>query len=627
MNPVRRKMINRMGTDYRENEMTDAAVKRSRDQFFVVLAGIVGYSLILIAIVIGTFFGVRNAFEKKDEEVARAVEQAGAAESADIEEEAAPAEMEITEGSGETGAVSDEETVYTEHDADIDKYMTGDGKLDYSNILFKPAARNTSLKWSDTVFSKIENVKEPSKAAVNTYRMQRKKAVLADDRQQEFCIYTDPETSEIEKITTVEYSDDKLDIIDYYYDKGNINYAAQRSAMIDYPVDISSGRITSRYYFKNDTMVKYSYCEDNKATVFNAASLGDYSEGTVGQYEYLEGDIINRAYITYNAAKTLNEEQHIEGYILDEYDQALADVEIKLYNDDDMTEVARTTTDGDGHYELNIAVNDERGYFLSAWKNEFDEVRIYGITAKTGSGTYFVPTPRLTYAADGAEYNEQVVVRDSLDNNEPVSEASIRLRAGLNCREGDVIASSVLDGTGAAMFTLQAGNYTAEVSKGGYENSFFNVIITMGRPATIGYAVKDLSEDKMQIILAWDITPLDLDGRLISSGGAEVLRGTVDSVGALITETIDLTKDENNSYRYYVSDYSDCTGGDANSGNMTASGARIYIYNNEGLTASYNVPTAHLGVVWEAFNIRGNTVIPVNHYYNVIEPDSYWTNK
>ena len=43
---------------------------------------------------------------------------------------------------------------------------------------------------------------------------------------------------------------------DYYYDNDNINYAAQRTALIDYPIDISSGKITSRFYFeyggKND---------------------------------------------------------------------------------------------------------------------------------------------------------------------------------------------------------------------------------------------------------------------------------------------------------------------------------------------------------------------------------------
>ncbi len=209
----------------------------------------------------------------------------------------------------------------------------------------------------------------------------------------------------------------------------------------------------------------------------------------------------------------------------------------------------------------------------------------------------------------------------------PIADASIRLRAGLNCREGDVIASSVLDATGAAMFTLQSGNYTAEVSKGGYENSFFNVIITMGRPATVGFAVRDMSEDKMQVILAWDTAPLDLDSRLIGAGGAEVLRPSQDSVGALMTETIELSAGSGNTYRYFVSDYSDCTGGDANSGNMTGSGARVYIYSNAGLMELYNVPMGHLGVVWEPLMIRNGKIIPVNNYYNVIEPDSYWTTK
>ncbi len=608
------------------DKTTEARKKRNRDQFLVVLIGMIGYGFILIAIVIGTFFAVKNTFAKKDAEVAAAVEKArgeqSPAEAPEPEEEEEP---EAAEPEPEEPVMQEPEEP-DEHPVDMDKYMTAEGKVDFSQTLFKPGRCDAKLKWSDTVFSRLENVKEPAKAAVNSYRMQRKRVYSTDDKLQEFCVYINPDTDQTEKITATEHDGDTLNIIDYYYDNGNINYAAERTVNIDVPVDISSGSIKSRYYLKKDTLVKYSYCEDNKATVFSAASLKEYSQGTVDQYEYLESNIVNKAYITYNAARTLTEEQLIEGYILDEYDQVLVDVQIKLYNADDMSEVARTTTDGDGHYEMSIPINDEREYFLSAWKDGFDEVRIYKITARTGSGIYFVPTPRLTYADDGAEYNEQIVVRDSLDNNLPLADASIRLRAGLNCMEGDVIASSVLDSTGAAMFTLQSGNYTAEVSKGGYENSFFNVIITMGRPATIGFAVKDLTEEQVQIILAWDTAPLDLDSRLIGAGGAEVIRPSQDSVGALMTETISLS-DDDNIYRYYVSDYSDCTGGDENSANMTGSGARVYVYTNEGLEALYNVPVGHLGVVWEPFFIHNKTVVPVNNYYNIIEADSYWTTK
>ena len=60
---------------------------------------------------------------------------------------------------------------------------------------------------------------------------------------------------------------------------------------------------------------------------------------------------------------------------------------------------------------------------------------------------------------------------------------------------------------------------------------------------------------------------------------------------------------------------------------MTSSGARVALYGSEGFITSYDVPMGHLGVVWEPLMIRNNMVIPVNRYYNVIEPDSYWTSK
>lgn len=611
------------------NEVSEARKKRNRDQFYVILAGLIGYGLILIAIVIGTFFVIRNTFNKKDAEVARAV--AGSEVSTVDVKPASDTDENITIEETEPDIPSEpaqnEEPVIAEHGADPSEYTTNDGAIDYSISLFKPGKRDISLKWKDTVFSRLENVKSPKDAAVNSFRMQRKYARLADDRELEMCIYSDPSTDQTDKITTVETGQGRLLIIDYYYDNGVINYVAERGADIDYPIDISSGKVTSRYYFSNDSMVKYSYCEDDKATVFSAASLKDYSQGTVEQYEYLEEKMINKAYITYNAAASLDEVQYIEGYILDEYEQALGEVSIKVFDEADMTEVAGTETDGDGHYSLSIPVNNDSSYMLSAYKESLDEVRIYGVTAVEGSGTYFVPTPRMTYSDDGAEYNVQVVVRDSVDNSVPITDASIRLRPGLDCKEGDVVASSVLDATGAAMFTMQTGNYTAEVSKGGYENSYFNVVVTMNRLQVIGYAVKDIADDELQIITAWDTTPLDLDVWLIYAGAENVIRPTQDSVGSVNTETVTVKSDDKSLFRYYVSDYSDSIGNDPNSGNMTTSGARVYIYSNEGMIAAYHVPLGHLGVVWEPFMLRNGTVIPVNNYYNAIEADSYFTSK
>ncbi|MCR5419718.1 MAG: carboxypeptidase-like regulatory domain-containing protein [Lachnospiraceae bacterium] len=612
----------------KENGITDPGKKRAKDQFYVVLMGLIGYGLILIAIVIGTFFIVKNTFKKKDEEVAKAIEavniNSNGNESAKDEIVSDIGEGEEASSKNDVAATNDPENKKNEHGADISEYTDAEGNIDYSIMLFKPGQRDKELKWKDSVFSRIENVKAPESAVVNQYVRQRKFCGLTEDKKLELCIYSNPGDKNIEKITAIEYGSGPMGIIDYYYDNGNINYIAERAAAIDEPIDISSGKITSRYYFDNDTLVKYSYCEDNKATVFNVASLDDYSEGTVDQYEYLEEKMVNKAYITYNAAIAIEEVQVIDGYIFDEYEQPLTDITVKIYDSVSMKEVADTLSDGDGHYNLSVPVNENEKYVLSAYKDSLDEVRVYDLTAESGSGTLFVPTIRMTYSDDGAEYNVQIVVRDSIDNLLPIADASIRLRSGLNCEEGDVVASSVLDATGAAMFTIQSGNYTAEVSKGGYENSFFNVYVTANRLTTVGYAVKDVPDDETQIILAWDTTPLDLDARLITAGGVNVLRGQQDSVGSLTTETISVKLDDGNFYRYYVSDYSDFMGGDANSANMTLSGARVYIYTNEGLIRSFSVPMGHLGVVWEAFDIRNGKIIPVNHYYNAIETDSYW---
>ncbi len=143
------------------NEVSEAKKKRNRDQFYVILAGLIGYGLILIAIVIGTFFIIRNTFNKKDAEVARAVagSEAGTveAEPASDTNENTTTEEAVPESPSEP--VQKEEPVVTEHGADPSEYSTNDGAIDYSITLFKPGKRDATLKWKDTVFSLLENVK------------------------------------------------------------------------------------------------------------------------------------------------------------------------------------------------------------------------------------------------------------------------------------------------------------------------------------------------------------------------------------------------------------------------------------------------------------------------------------
>ena len=602
-----------------------AAQKRHKDQFSVTLTGMIVYAVILIAIVAGTYLGIRTIFS-------RYAAKNEAAETVNVVE--APMEEELSGSESDVPTESalieepEEEMPMEENLIDVSTLVTGENNyIDYSQVLFKPAKRNTSLTWEDKVFSRLENVKNPAEAAVNSYQFSRKYASREDDKKMEFDVYTNPENGRVEKITAVEYCGDDIETIDYYYDNGKINYIAQHRSLINTPINISSSAVQSRYYFNNDVMVKYSYCEGNKATEYVISDLGKYSEGTVGQYDYLEQTLLNWAYINYNAVKGITESEKIEGYVLDEFNTAMADVEIQLSSDSGNVVVAKTTTNGDGYYSLIMPINNSDTYTLTVKKNTLDEVKVYGITAASGSSVYAVEPIYLSYTEVGAIYNVQIVVRDAKNVNTALSDATIKLRNGINNYAGDVIATGTLDSTGAITAPMRAGSYTAEISKGGYETSYFTVIVRMDRQAVLGYAVPDVGENQFETVLSWDATPLDLDARVFSSNAATVSRAAADSVGSMMTEVISIGNAGTDAYQYYVSDYSNCTGGDALSYSMTTSNATVAVYSADGIVANYHVPMAHSGVIWKVFEIRNKKVMPINDYFTLIPPDTYWTSK
>lgn len=602
-----------------------AAKKRQKDQFSVTLTGMIVYAVILIAIVAGTYLGIRTLFSRYAAKT-DTVDAVNLVEEP-VQEESAGSENEVPTESA-LAEEAEEETPMEENLIDVSALVSGENNyIDYSQTLFKPAKRNAALTWEDTVFSRLENVKNPAEAAVNSYQFSRKFASREDDKQMEFDVYTNPENGRIEKITAVEYCGDDIETIDYYYDNGKINYIAQHRSLINTPIDISSSAVQSRYYFNDDVMVKYSYCEGNKATEYVITDLSKYSEGTVDQYDYLEQTMLNWAYINYNVVKNIAESEKIEGYVLDEFNTAMADAEVQLSSDSGNVVVAKTTTNGDGYYSLIMPINNSDTYTLTIKKNTLDEVKVYGITAESGASVYAVEPVYLSYTEVGAIYNVQIMVRDAKNVNTALSDATIKLRNGINNYEGDVIATGTLDSTGAITAPMRAGSYTAEISKGGYETSYFTVIVRMDRQAVLGYAVPDVGENQFETVLSWDATPLDLDARVFSSNAAKVNRAASDSVGSMMTEVISIANAGTDTYQYYVSDYSNCTGGDALSYSMTTSNATIAVYSADGIVASYHVPMAHSGVIWKVFEIRNKKVMPINDYYTLIPPDSYWTSK
>ena len=590
--------------------------KKKRDRFSVTIIGVVIYSIVVIAVMVSSYIGVKAIFRNYDKKIA----EAGNTEPVqEVDEEPTPTPEPTAE------PVEDEEI---EHDVPADELTDAEtGVVDYSVIRFKPGTRNKSLKWKDSVFSRIENVKDPANALVNTYDYKRVSVKLPDNDSSEYKVYSDPQSGAVEKITEIEDCGDNLSVIDYYYDNGNINYVSEYKTYIDKPVNISSADIESRYYFRNDTLVRYIYCKDGNATEYNVANIDSYSKGTVDQYDYLEQEMINRAYIVYNVAPSIKETEVLYGYVVDEFSMPMEDAQIVVRSEADDRVVAETATDGDGFYKIAIDCTDEETFRVTAEKDTLTGIGVYGIPARFGSGKYAVEPIYLGYTNNTVTYPAQFVVRDASDPNKPLSGAGIMIRRGLNNRTGEVMQTGALDDNGTASIALTSGSYTAEISKGGYETLFLSVIIRLDHQFAVGFAMPDVGEDTYRVVVSWETAPLDLNSKVISSNRGRVITSPVDSLGLTTAECLTIDNAGDDDYRFYVTDFGSITSGDMMSYNMTGSNANVDVYNSDGLVGKFHVPVASAGVVWEAFEIRNKEVLPVNSYFYSVEDDALWKTK
>ncbi len=589
--------------------------KKNHDRFSVTIIGVVIYSIVLIAVMVGSYIGVKVILKNHENMVA--------AQAPAEEEESSPVE-EVTP----TPEPKAEEEITTDHKIPVDELTDPEtGVVDYSKVRFSPGKRVETLKWKDSVFSKIENVKDPKNAPVNTFDYKRVSVKLVDNHSSEYKVYTDPENDIVEKITEVENCGESLNVIDYYFDNGNINYVAQYRTYVDKPVDISSSVIESRYYFRNDCLVRYIYCSDSNATEYSLADLKNYSKGTVDQYDYLEKDMINRAYIVYNIAPSISETELLYGYVMDEFSMPMEDAKIKVKRESDDEVIAETVTDGDGHYMVSIDCSEDETFSVSAVKDTLNEVGVYGITAPHGAGKYAVEPIYLGYEGNTSAYPSQFVVRDATDQNKPLSGAGIMIRNGFNNRTGEVVQTGQLDDAGTATVALRSGCYTAEISKGGYETLYMSVVIRLDHQFAVGFAMPDVSEDEYRIAVSWESAPLDLCAKAVSYNRGRVIGSSADSLGLTTAEPVIIENAGDDDYRFYVTDLGSITAGDMMAYKMTASVAYADVYNSDGLIAKFHVPVASAGVVWEAFEIRDKKVLPVNAYYYAVEDDTLWKTK
>ena len=229
-------------------------------------------------------------------------------------------------------------------------------------------------------------------------------------------------------------------------------------------------------------------------------------------------------------------------------------------------------------------------------------------------------------------------VKNAINGNK-ISNATIKLRKNHGVSSGEYVKNSneedietISDDTGHYIFeNLEAGYYTAEITKDGFITGYEDVYIgssennsefsTTSQDLVIS---PSLNSDEYRIVLTWGATPSDLDshftGKLLNGssfhvyysdktqydGDTCVAKLDVDDTNGYGPETITIKLTSNDTYNYYVYRYS-------SSGTLATSEAQVRLYKGDELLATYNVPTnQEEGRYWNVFSISNGSIENIN---------------
>lgn len=255
-------------------------------------------------------------------------------------------------------------------------------------------------------------------------------------------------------------------------------------------------------------------------------------------------------------------------------------------------------------------------------------VYIYAVNG-TGAYTLTVTTPQEPVAIEEAPAaaclaNLQGSVSDAA-NGSKLGDVTIDLRAGSDTETGDVVATTVTALNGSYSFTdVEAGHYTAAISKDGYFTDYVNVSLEGDQTTEKAFSITEaLAAGQLRIVLSWSATPGDLDSYLsgpqLPSGTFEVSFRTKSAGGSTLDtdasygygpETVTIETQNSGTYTYWVKDFTNR--GNTGSTALSRSGARVSVYNSEGLAKVYYVPTSGSGTRWNVFTLNGETITDVN---------------
>ena len=295
--------------------------------------------------------------------------------SSESETSLASDETQISETSadGETVSAEEESAIETAALSDSDlakkiaKYNTGSTAgqelmIDVFAENYTPGARDTNYAWDKTLFYTLEDV-DPNSAndgRINGYSISKKMMKnAATGNKMEYEIYTNPENNKVNKIVSIEYFSDHLEITDYYYDDaGKVSFIFVRNDINYVPSYAVPTKDGQRYYFYNDCMTKWRVVSGGVQTNYvigqKSAQQGTNPAGSVhlyssldaqqqANYDTMEKRMINAAYNTYNIVLAAEGLSEITGYVYNEDGTPLPDADVLLTDGNNQENLFKAT--------------------------------------------------------------------------------------------------------------------------------------------------------------------------------------------------------------------------------------------------------------------------------------------
>ena len=523
--------------------------------------------------------------------------------------------------------------------------------------------KKKDAKWDKTLFYELEEIDPDSDkdGKINSYRIERKKLIDQDSGNDvEYEIYHHPDTDRIHKIVSIEYQDKKLAIVEYYYtDDGKLNFAYAYDDVNYVPSYATPDRDGERYLFDEDTMVTwrivkngeekdYCYTKAEKKRVEKsgrkAKLYSDCKKKIKKQYDQREQEILNASYNTFEKVQNSQGVGTVSGHLETASGDGLKDAKVVLESKDYGKELFTAVTDQEGYYEILVPIRDAV-YNLEFEKDGFSDEKLYDI--ETGEDTIDF-SQEIVYLAeeDTEEYSCELVFYDALNKAydgmgmEELGNLDVIIRRGVNNRSGESVYEGHIDGN-TGIVQLQPGMYTIQMIKDQYMDAYSSLFVSQDTGNSLSvYATPELDADEYRIVLTWDEIPWDLDSHLFvpngdtqedyhicyyhmedSSGNTSL---DVDDTDGYGPETTTIKHIEQGQYKFYVSDFTNCSMDNLDSKEMSRSSATVRVYGSQGLIQTFYVPVNQKGIIWEVFEIRDGTVIPIQRYYDAIGNKTWW---